>query len=162
MNSWVTRFQEPCRFLLMLQSGIWIGLLVGLSFVETPLKFQAPGITKELALGIGRLVFATLNRIEIVFCALLITCWLVRMREFKAWYSLFPALLLGIVLLQSAYLLPALQHRTDLILDGQTPEKSHHHWMYMVVEVLKLPTLIVIFTFAYRLRGCKSNSQPDS
>ncbi len=149
------RIENICKFLLMLLAGIWIGFLIGLSFVETPLKFQAPGITKELALGIGRLVFSTLNKIEIAFCAVLLVCWLIRLKEFRRWYSVVPILIIAIVALQTFHLLPALQDRTDQIIAGGTPEKSHHHWMYMVVELLKIPSLILVFWFAYGLRGCQ-------
>lgn len=41
-----------------------------ISFVEAPLKFRAPNITLALGLGIGKLVFQMLNRIEIVFAVL--------------------------------------------------------------------------------------------
>ena len=44
---------------------IWFGLTLGLSFIETPLKFQAPGVTLTIGLEIGRLVFGVLNKIEI-------------------------------------------------------------------------------------------------
>jgi hypothetical protein len=35
-------------------------MVIAISFVETPSKFRAPGITVPLALGIGRLVFKAL------------------------------------------------------------------------------------------------------
>ncbi len=43
---------------------VWCGLLAGISFIEAPLKFRAPGITVPLGVGIGRLVFRVLNRVE--------------------------------------------------------------------------------------------------
>lgn len=58
MKRWRTLAQVGLPFL-------WAGLVLGLSFIETPLKFRAPGITRELGLGIGSLVFTTLNRIEL-------------------------------------------------------------------------------------------------
>ena len=33
---------------------IWAGMICGISFLEAPLKFQAPGITLELGLGRDR------------------------------------------------------------------------------------------------------------
>jgi hypothetical protein len=39
---------------------VWLGMVLAISFVETPLKFRAPGITMLLGLGIGRLVFRAL------------------------------------------------------------------------------------------------------
>ena len=50
---------------------IWFGMVLAISFLEAPLKFQAPGITIPLGLGIGQLVFFALNKIEIV-CGLLL------------------------------------------------------------------------------------------
>ncbi len=32
---------------------VWFGLTLGLSFIETPLKFQAPGVTLTIGLAIG-------------------------------------------------------------------------------------------------------------
>lgn len=43
---------------------IWCGMVAAISLLETPLKFKAPGITVELAVGIGRLVFKALNTVE--------------------------------------------------------------------------------------------------
>ena len=50
---------------------VWLGLLLGISAIETPLKFKAPGITLELGLGIGRLVFRALNRVELAIAVVL-------------------------------------------------------------------------------------------
>ncbi len=59
---------------------LWIGFVVAISFLEAPLKFQAPDITLALGLGIGRLVFAALNKVEWVF-ALAIVSSLFRQRD---------------------------------------------------------------------------------
>jgi hypothetical protein len=37
---------------------VWFGFVCAISFMEAPLKFQAPNITVELGLGIGRIVFS--------------------------------------------------------------------------------------------------------
>ena len=44
---------------------IWLGMVLAISFLETPLKFRAPGITVPLGLGIGRLVFRALAVVEL-------------------------------------------------------------------------------------------------
>ena len=51
-------------------------MVLAISFLETPLKFRAPGITLPLGLGIGRLVFRALNTVEVVLAAALITALL--------------------------------------------------------------------------------------
>ena len=48
---------------------IWLGMVLAISFLEAPLKFRAPGITVQLGLGIGRLVFRALNTCEAVLAA---------------------------------------------------------------------------------------------
>ena len=50
---------------------VWLGMVLAISFVETPLKFRAPGITVPLGLGIGRLVFRVLNAAELALAAAL-------------------------------------------------------------------------------------------
>ncbi|SDY48374.1 hypothetical protein [Hymenobacter psychrophilus] len=52
-------------FLLVAALLFWAGLVAGISFLEAPLQFTAPGITIPLGLGIGRLMFQTLNKVEI-------------------------------------------------------------------------------------------------
>lgn len=49
----------------------WLGMLLGVSFLEAPLKFRAPGVTPQLGLGIGRVVFAALNRVEVLLTVVL-------------------------------------------------------------------------------------------
>jgi hypothetical protein len=50
---------------------VWVGFILAISFMEAWLKFLAPGITLELGLGIGKLIFNALNRVEIVIISLL-------------------------------------------------------------------------------------------
>lgn len=51
---------------------VWLGMVLGISFLEAPLKFRAPGITIPLGVGIGRLVFRVLNIVEAVFALVLV------------------------------------------------------------------------------------------
>ena len=55
---------------------VWLGMVLAISFLETPLKFRAPGITLPLGLGIGRLVFRALNTTEITLAAVLLAALL--------------------------------------------------------------------------------------
>src|SRR5215469_15109563 len=45
---------------------VWLGMLLAISFLEAPLKFRAPGVTLQIGLGIGRLVFRALNAGEVI------------------------------------------------------------------------------------------------
>ena len=40
---------------------VWLGMVLGISFLETPLKFRAPGVDLRTGLAIGRLLFRALN-----------------------------------------------------------------------------------------------------
>jgi hypothetical protein len=44
----------------------WLGMVLAISFLEAPLKLRAPGVTLQIGLGIGRLVFRALNRAEML------------------------------------------------------------------------------------------------
>ena len=51
---------------------VWLGMVLAISFLEAPLKFRAPGVTLQLGLGIGRLVFRALNTCEAVLAAVIL------------------------------------------------------------------------------------------
>jgi hypothetical protein len=55
-------------------SFVWLGMALGTSLLETPLKFRAPGVDLQTGLGIGRLVSGAFNGAEIVLAAALLTC----------------------------------------------------------------------------------------
>ena len=53
---------------------VWRGMVLGISFLATPLKFRAPGVDLRTGLAIGRLVFGALTTAEIVLAAAVLTC----------------------------------------------------------------------------------------
>ena len=89
---------------------VWFGMVLAISFIEAPLKFQAPGITIPLGLGIGQLVFFALNKMEIV-CALLllIAFWRTRSNQRSEMIPFGIAML--ILILETVWLLPVLDAR---------------------------------------------------
>jgi len=132
-------------FITVLQVGIaftWAGLILGLSFIETPLKFQAPGVTTAIGLGIGRLVFAALNRIELGLAAVLLGTLFLGKRD-SGRYGL-AAVILAIVLTQTFWLLPALDTRAQLVIAGSLPPASVHHSVFILVESLKVLALLAL------------------
>lgn len=42
----------------------WLGMILAISLLETPLKFRAPGVTVPVGVGIGRVAFQALNLAE--------------------------------------------------------------------------------------------------
>lgn len=129
------------RIAMIACTFIWAGMILGISFLEAPLKFRAPHITTELGLGIGKVVFTALNRVEIVLTLILVAGLIITKPPPKM-YWLF-ALPMGILLIQSLWLLPVLTQRIDKILAGQSLPGSYHHLVFIVLEVSKVIGLIV-------------------
>ncbi|KOF02148.1 hypothetical protein OB69_14095 [Roseivirga seohaensis subsp. aquiponti] len=122
---------------------LWIGFVCAISFMEAWLKFQAPGITLSLGLGIGRLVFGALNKVEWVF-AIAIGIQLVihkaPLLSTKTVAFLLPLLLLFI---QTLWLLPALDARAEMYIEDIIPPASNLHFYYAGAEVIKVICLLI-------------------
>ena len=121
---------------------IWFGMTAGISLLETPVRFTAPTLTRPVALDIGRVVFAALNKAELV--ALLVLLLVVRIsgRARELWIQC-SALIL-ILLAQSIWLLPQLAARAQQIVAGVEPAPSMLHGTYSVLELLKLLLLLYL------------------
>ena len=118
----------------------WVGMICGISFLEAPLKFQAPGITLALGLGIGKLVFGALTKVEMLFSLLLVGLLILRKANHKTWLLfVIPTV---IVVIDNAVLMPILDARVDMIISGTTPPASYTHWWYVALEFIKLIALI--------------------
>lgn len=119
---------------------VWVGFVCAISFLEAWLKFRAPGITLPIGLGIGRLVFGALNKVELVLAAAIIID-LLRPKAARSQWRLFaiPALLL---LAQTFWLLPALDARADVVIQNGTAPPSQLHFVYVAMEVVKVSVLI--------------------
>lgn len=123
-------------------SFVWFGMTAGISLLETPVKFTAPLITREIALDVGRVVFAALNRAEII--ALILLLVLVRVSG-RSRQLLAPCGLLAlIVIAQTVWLLPELSERARMIAQGLEPGSSIVHGAYSVLELAKLVLLLYV------------------
>lgn len=67
---------------------VWVGFVCAISFMEAWLKFRAEGVTLPIGLGIGRLVFQALNRVEWVLAAAVaaICCGIAKQGHRNGWY----------------------------------------------------------------------------
>lgn len=140
------------RFLAIAIPLFWAGLIAGISFLEAPLKFQAPGITIPLGLGIGQLVFQALNKIEIVLMfALIFSMFSLPLKNKR---GLFLAIIITTVALETLWLLPFLDEKAKLVLAGHPRVESYHHWMYIFLDGLKFITLWAVgyLNFCYEKR----------
>lgn len=122
---------------------IWLGMVLAISFIEAPLKFRAPGITIQLGLGIGRLVFRALNICEVVLAAVVLGAVFAGHPPAAAIVAvLVAAVALGAQVLGVR---PALTRRSDAVLaDATVAEsgRSHAHFVYVGFEVVKALALV--------------------
>ncbi|WP_433785227.1 hypothetical protein ACQPX6_02625 [Actinomycetospora sp. CA-101289] len=121
---------------------VWLGMVLAISFLEAPLKFRAPGVTTVVGLGIGRLVFRALNVAEVVL-ALVVAVALV-LGGVTAGPGVAVGVLVVVLLAQLVVVRPSLNRRSDRVLAGETPPRSHLHLAYVGLEVVKVAALVVL------------------
>lgn len=128
---------------------VWFGLIGGISFMETPLKFQAPNITIALGLGIGRLVFFALNKIEITLAVIMLLSFYKIRPQGKLPLACF-CVILFLLILESFWLLPVLDARATEIINGNTVPYSNAHFIYIAFDAIKFVLLFVLGTSLLR------------
>lgn len=122
--------------------GLWLGLLVGVSFIATPVKFLAPGLSLPVALEIGRATFHLFTTIEIVLAgALVLALVAARAARWKVVAALAIAL---VVAVQTGWLLPLLDLRVAVIVDGGTAPESGVHVLYAGLDGIKALGLLAL------------------
>lgn len=122
---------------------IWIGLISGISFLEAWLKFRAPGVTMQVGLGIGRLVFNALNKVEWVFALLILGVFIWNWQIYQDWSNIYFLLALLILIVQTIWLLPLLDKRAKEIIEGKQFAPSHMHIYFVFGEAIKVATLCI-------------------
>ncbi|MFC9979094.1 hypothetical protein [Gordonia sp. NPDC127522] len=120
---------------------LWLGMVFAISFIEAPLKFRAPGVTLPIGLGIGRLVFRALNAAEIVWAVGILVAIVL-----GSWPGLAEPVAAGVAIgalvIQVAFVRPALTKRSDAVLAGHEEPRSHAHVAYVGFEVVKVIALV--------------------
>lgn len=121
----------------------WVGFVCAISFLEAWLKFRAPDVTISIGLGIGRLVFNALNKIEWVFAiAVVVSAIWHRLCYDPANRIVLPGILI-ILSLQTFWLLPLLDARAELYTQGKDIPPSNTHLYFIAAEMLKVVSLAI-------------------
>ncbi len=120
---------------------VWIGFVCAISFMEAWLKFQAPDVTIAIGLGIGKIVFAVLNKVEWVMAlAITLNLLIIKHTVFRLSKILF-LIALALLALQTLWLLPALDKRADAVISGISVPGSSLHFYFVAVELIKVGCL---------------------
>lgn len=142
MNSLGQRLLARISQRIFVFTLLWTGFVCAISFMATPLKFQAPSLTLPVALEIGHLVFHALNALEIGFASAIAAITLL-----KDWPRRIRVLtfLIGLLLAtQTILLYTVLDARTLAIIHGlEVPERSFHPY-YVALEGVKFALLLYL------------------
>lgn len=120
---------------------IWLGMVLAISFLEAPMKFRAPGVTLQIGLGIGRLVFRALNTAEVLIAVGIAIA--LGLSNPRVGIVMIFAIAFGALIIQLAGVRPRLTRRSDAVLAGEDAPRSHAHYVYVAFEVVKLVALMV-------------------
>jgi hypothetical protein len=134
---------------LILLTFLWVGFVSAISFMEAWLKFRAPGVTLAVGLSIGRLIFSGMNKVEWCFGVASLVLLFVSggLGDSMAFLLYIPILIL---LLQTIWLLPAMDKRAELVISGSALPRSVLDFYYIGAELVKV---ILLFWFGIKLLG---------
>jgi hypothetical protein len=120
---------------------VWLGMVLAISFIETPLKFRSPGVTLQIGLGIGRLVFRALNACELALAAVVAACFVIDAPTTVIVVA--AAVAVFTLLAQVLVVRPRLTRRSDAVLAGGEGPRSRAHWAYVGLEIVKVVALLI-------------------
>ncbi len=129
---------------------LWIGFVCAISFMEAWLKFRAPGVTVHLGLGIGRIVFNALNKVEWVLAITIAINLLFAKNTIFQWNTIAYLIPLLLLLVQTVWLLPLLDARAQLHIDGTAVPPSNLHFYFIAVEFVKVVSLVVFGLYLFK------------
>ena len=123
---------------------LWLGFVFAISFMEAWLKFRAPGVSMSVGLGIGKLIFGALNKVEWVFAAIIFFSVFFNKNVINTSNKIWFGCIVLILLAQTFWLLPLLDARADAIINGGSRTPSILHWLYVTAEMIKVALLFFL------------------
>ncbi len=140
---------------------LWAGMVMGISLLETPIKFTAPSlkqavapeIGRAIALDIGRVVFGAFNKVEIVWSVLtfVLLFGFGSIRRLSGIAKGLFIALWAVIAFQSIVLVPALAERAQMVLNKQTLPPAPYHMLYTSTELFKLIALLTLGVILLKL-----------
>ena len=135
----------------------WLGMLVGVSFIATPVKFMVPSLSLPVALQVGNVTFSLFAKIEWSAAALLVIA-LVPAKTGTAVKAMVITTV-AILAVESLWLLPVLDARVSAVIAGQPLPPSLDHLLYALSEVAKALLLSGVAILALR-KFWQANATP--
>ncbi len=112
---------------------------------------MAPSLSLAVALDVGRQTFAVMNKVEWLLVAVLLALILTGSRSWSG--AIAAGVVALLVLAETFWLLPQLDRRVALVMEGQQLPASGMHSLYVLFELTKLVALAVLAAgMARRLR----------
>lgn len=112
-------------------SFFWLGLVIAVSFLETPLKFQVPGMTLPIALELGKTMFGISTNIQLGLMILVFFNFFLNPSKLNK-FIIFTGVLLALILvLEKFWMLPILDARADVLATGKglPPTPLHNYFI---------------------------------
>jgi len=128
-------------FIIIATTFLWIGFICAIGFMESWLKFRAPGVTLPIGLSIGKLVFRALNKVEWAFAIIIAIGMLINKGHSNIFILGGYGVTISLLVMQTLWLLPALEKRADALISGQTLLPSTLHWYFVAAELGKVIAL---------------------
>ena len=101
-----------------------------------------------VGLSIGSLVFGALNKVEWAFTLLILTGMVLNRSKTNFLDDVWFSIIVVILIVQTAWLLPALNNRAKQIINGKTLPSSGLHLYFVIAELVKL---VLLFLFGISL-----------
>jgi hypothetical protein len=127
--------------LLTLISGVWAGLIIGVSFLATLVKFRAQSLTMPVALDVGAHTFTALVRVEWIFVVMTVVLWSVA-RPVRS-HSIIHLVQIALFVMEAFWLLPILEARAQVVIGGGSAEPSYAHIIFVAFEVIRVILLLI-------------------
>lgn len=135
-------------------SFFWLGLLISISFLETPLKFQVTGMTLPIALELGKIMFGISTNIQlglIIFIIFNIIIYRRNLTNIMLWTIFSVGLIL---VLEKFWMLPVLDARADILVTGKGLAATPLHDYFIYAESIK--TILVALLGVLQIKKIKN------
>lgn len=120
---------------------LWAGMVLGISFLESWVKFRAPTLTKSIGLDVGRTVFSFFHTVQIGLAFIII--FLTAFAKLSISTYMLIAFIILTLAIQTVIFLPRLNERVSIIIAGDKPPSSYVHMLYGVAEIVKFLLLCI-------------------